>query len=177
MTGESAETFYRALFTPDHYDRWARRDFTSSHHDSPPEWGLRFRETGGSLSESDYDRKSAVYGEMTERSLRTWLQLKREGRDAQTDEERFALGEVPGVCAFRTAQQALDRYQGEADDPILRFVAFRGRYIGLCMAGGSNWRRGCHCRGDPMPTAASTRICEQIRVRRPGRTGDLHVRR
>lgn len=132
MVGKSPETFYRALFTPDHFRRWTQGLFTSTHLYPPGDWELSFQSNGGSLNEADYDRINTCFGEMSERSLQTWLQLKREGRDAQTHEERFASGEVPGVCAFRTAQQVLDRYQGEPDDPTLRFVAFRGRYIGPC---------------------------------------------
>lgn len=128
MSDEPSGTFYRALFTPDHFRRWAQGKFTSTHLYSPDDWERCFQNNGGSLNEADYDRINTHFGEMSERSLQTWLQLKREGRGAQTDEERFASGEVPGVCAFRTAQQALDHYKHPDD----RFVAFRGRYVGPC---------------------------------------------
>ena len=64
----------------------------------------------------------------------TWLELKRRNAKASTVEEKFALGEAVGVFAYRTARprQALDNHPCEPDDPIVRFVAFRGRYIEPC---------------------------------------------
>ncbi len=132
MRNDSLEIFYRALFTPVHHRRWRQRQFTSSHNSPPPDWDLRFQETGGSLNEAHYDRINTLFGEMTLRALQTFLELKRRGVDARTTEEKFAIGELPGVCAYRTARQVLDAYPPELDDPILRFVAFRGRYIGPC---------------------------------------------
>ena len=130
---ESPETFYRVLYTRGHYERWAHKAFTSSHHMAPGNWALRFQETGGSLNEVDYDRVGTHLGEMTERALQTWLELKRRGTDFATEEEKFALGEAPGVFAYSTARQALDNHPCDPDDPIVRFVAFRGRYIGPCL--------------------------------------------
>lgn len=132
MSDPPLGTFYRVLYTPGHYDRWRRGELTSSHRTAPPDWELRFKETGGSLSEADYDRKHTIFGEMTPRALRMWLELKGRGTNAQTDEERFASGEVPGVCAFRTPQEALAFDTSRSDDPMVRFVAFRGRYVGPC---------------------------------------------
>jgi hypothetical protein len=132
MTADARDAFFRALFTPVHHERWLNRQFTSSHHMPPPEWQITFEKTGGSLEEFEYDRRNTLFGEMTARALRVWLDLKRRGSDALTREEEFAVGEVPGVCAYCTAQQVLNSYPGSNDDPLLRFVAFRGRYIGPC---------------------------------------------
>jgi len=129
---EPLETFYRVLYTQGHYERWAHKAFTSSHYMAPGDWELRFQETGGSLDEADYDRADTHFGEMTERALQTWLELKRRGTDASTEEEKFAMGEAPGVFAYRTARHALDNHLCEPDDPMVRFIAFRGRYIGPC---------------------------------------------
>jgi hypothetical protein len=126
------ETFYRILYTQGHYERWAYKAFTSSHYMAPGDWELRFQETGGSLNEADYDRVNTHLGERTERALRMWLELKSRGADASTEEEKFVLGEAPGVFAYRTARQALDNYPCDPDDPMVRFVAFRGRYIEPC---------------------------------------------
>ena len=99
---------------------------------APGDWERRFQETGGSLHEADYDRIGTHLGEMTERALQTWLELKRRGTKASTVEEKFALGETPGVFAYRTARQAIDNHPCDPDDPMVRFVAFRGRYIEPC---------------------------------------------
>lgn len=132
MSDELLQTFYRVLYTRGHYERWAHKAFTSSHYMAPDNWELRFQETGGSLNEVDYDRVGTHLGAMTERALQMWLELKRRGTDASTEEEKFALGEAPGVFAYRTSRQALDNHPCDADDAIVRFVAFRGRYIGPC---------------------------------------------
>jgi hypothetical protein len=129
---EPLETFYRVLYTQGHYEQWAHKAFTSSHYMAPGDWERRFQETGGSLDEVDYDRAETHFGEMTERALQMWLELKRRGTDASTEEEKFALGEAPGVFAYRTARQALDNHPCDPDEPMVHFVAFRGRFIGPC---------------------------------------------
>ena len=131
MNGEPLEIFYRVLYTQGHYERWAYRAFTSSHYMAPNDWERRFQERG-SLNEADYDRLGTHLGEMTERALQTWLELKRRGTNASTEEEKFALGEAPGVFAYCTARQTLDNHPCSPGDPIVRFVAFRGHYIGPC---------------------------------------------
>ncbi len=132
MSDELLETFYRVLYTQGHYERWAYKAFTSSHYMAPNDWELRFQKTDGSLNEVDYELVGTHLGEMTKRALQMWLELKRRATDASTDEEKFALGEAPGVFAYSTARQALDNHPYDPDDPIVRFVAFRGRYIGPC---------------------------------------------
>ena len=92
VNGEPLETFYRVLYTQGHYERWAYKAFTSSHYRAPGDWDLRFQQTGGSLNKADYDRVNTHFGEMTERALQMWLELKRHGAYASTEEEKFALG-------------------------------------------------------------------------------------
>jgi hypothetical protein len=129
---ESLETFYRVLYTSGHYERWAYKAFTSSHYTAPNDWQRRFEQTGGSLREADY-QLNTDRGEMSERALQTWLELKCRGTEALTDEEKFAQGEAPGVFAYSTARYALGNHPCDPEDLMVRFVAFRGRYLGPCL--------------------------------------------
>jgi hypothetical protein len=121
------------LFTEVHHDRWRRHLFTSSHNMAPVGgWEIRFKETNGSLNESDYDRAHTELGEVSEGALRTWLDFKRRGYGAQDKNEEFASGELPGICAFDTVYSALAYDRDGVDDEDVHFVAFRGRRNGPC---------------------------------------------
>ena len=126
MTPTTDEIYYRALFTPDHWDRWRKEQFTSFHHHPPPEWFAAWK--AGKRSPEDFALKSEI-GVFSPRARQSFLDLMPlySGGGLWSPEHLRQAGELAGLCAFRTPTEAF-RYGGD-DEVISRYVEFTGEFI------------------------------------------------
>jgi hypothetical protein len=119
MTTEAVKEFYRALITPEHVNRWRRREFTSYYADNGSWW--RTWQERQSLNAADYP-----LGVLTEQARTVFLDFVRSRRQHMTEDEVRRSQEYDGVCAFETPQAAFEYGGGFSPPAPTWYVTFEG---------------------------------------------------
>ncbi len=126
---EQIKTFYRCLYSPDHFAEFNNRNFFSSNHHIPGEW-LKVYETCQSI-ETHHLNLECVDGLYSEQARRYFIELIEQGVDLEdkSNYDDYLAGQLAGWCAFPDPESM---YQWCKDcafpDPFI--VVFKGKKLG-----------------------------------------------
>jgi hypothetical protein len=131
--------YFRVLYSPAHYRCWDSDPVVnSSHHQPPGSWTAKWQETHDkSNPDANYPLCCGNFGKLvkyTTRARQTFLaNPERDYSQCLGSKEACEVGELDGVCAFKTAADCLNwisenpRFQNNPND--FDFVAFEGAYV------------------------------------------------
>jgi hypothetical protein len=136
-------TFFRVLYSPTHFSHWVKTPVgKSSHHRPPTSWTDKWNRTRSKIAtELNYPLLCVDCGrwvQFTDRARQVFLtdpdkftpQFFQQHHDS---EEVYEVGQLDGVCAFRSAEACVDWAKSEVSQrghtDAFRYVVFNGTYV------------------------------------------------